>query len=106
WSSDVCSSDLFSLREQLYRCYEGVSETARRIFLELTSSDPRGLQVTDLLSGFPGTPNEFDQALGELYNASLIYHYGDGRIGVLRLLRDIATHRVDRLTEALVSNEK
>ena len=102
----AASESEFSLREQLYRCYEDVSGTARRIFLELTSSDPRGLQVTDLLAGFSGTPNEFDQALGELYNASLIHHHGDGRIGVLRLLRDIATHRVDRLTEALVSNEK
>ena len=102
----AASESEFSLREQLYRCYEDVSGTARRIFLELTSSDPRGLQVTDLFAGFSGTPNEFDQALGELYNASLIHHHGDGRIGVLRLLRDIATHRVDRLTEALVSNEK
>lgn len=102
----AASESEFSLREQLYRCYEDMSETARRIFLELTSSNQQGLPVTDLFASFSGTPNEFDQALAELYNASLIHHYGAGRIGVLRLLKDIATHRVDRLTEALVSNEK
>lgn len=102
----AASESEFSLREQLYRCYEDVSESARRIFLELASTNPPGRPVAELFADFSGTPHEFDRALGELYNASLIYHCGNGRLGVLRLLKGIAAHTVDRLTEVSVTNGK
>lgn len=101
----AASESQFSLREQLLQSYEEASEAAQRLFLAIAVADGPKTTVADLFDGFPGTANEFDQALGELYDASLIHHCGTGHLGVFRLLREVASEHVDTRAALLVSNE-
>lgn len=87
----AASESEFSLREEILRCFEEVSRPAQRLFLTLAADEQQGVAAQELYSGFPGTATEFDQTLGELYDASLIHHCGTDRLGVYRLLREVVT---------------
>ncbi|WP_017607507.1 AfsR/SARP family transcriptional regulator [Nocardiopsis xinjiangensis] len=85
----AASESEFSLREEILYCFDKVSRSAQRLFLDLAADEQQGVAARELYAGFPGTTTEFDQALGELYDASLIHHCGTDRIGVYRLLREV-----------------
>lgn len=85
----AASESEFSLREEILHCFDEVSLSAQRLFLDLAADKQQGVAAQELYTGFPGTATEFDQALGELYDASLIHHCGTDRLGVYRLLREV-----------------
>lgn len=87
----AASESEFSLREEILRCFGEVTRSAQRLFLNLAADKQQSVSAGDLYTNFPGTATEFDQALGELYDASLIHHCGTDRLGVYRLLRDVVT---------------
>ncbi|GHD32302.1 hypothetical protein GCM10007147_35730 [Nocardiopsis kunsanensis] len=87
----AASESEFSLREEFLHCFDEVSRPAQRLFLGLAAGEHQGVAARELYADFPGTATEFDQALGELYDASLIHHCGTDRLGVYRLLREVVT---------------
>lgn len=95
----AASESEFILWEEILHCFEEVSPTAQRLFLHLAAGQ-QGVAAKELYTGFSGTATEFDQALGELYDASLIHNCGTDRLGVYRLLREVVTTSRAPLTAA------